>query len=78
MARTYRPDFEKALRMLARVSTALSAQGYEAPVLVGGGAVELYSTGAIATGDFDIVTARQSAFEAVLRTRFTAIWIALT
>ncbi|RZF60809.1 hypothetical protein EWE75_21100 [Sphingomonas populi] len=67
MPRPYRADFESALRMFARVSRALSAQGYEAPVLVGGGAVELYSTGAISTGDFDIVTARQSAFEAVLQ-----------
>lgn len=53
--------------MFARVSWALSAQGYEAPVLVGGAAVELYSTGAILTGNFDIVTARQAAFESVLQ-----------
>ena len=44
------------------------AQGYAAPVLVGGAAVEFYTGGAIATGDFGIVTPWQGAFEAVLRT----------
>jgi len=43
------------------------AAGHEAPVLVGGGAVELFSTSALATGDFDIVTGAQEAFEAALR-----------
>ena len=42
-------------------------RGFTAPILVGGGAVELYTAGAIATGDFDLVTARQEEFEAVLR-----------
>ena len=42
-------------------------QGFSAPVLVGGGAVELYTGSAITTGDFDIVTARQEEFERALR-----------
>ena len=41
-------------------------QGYLAPILVGGGAVELYTSSKLMTGDFDIVTGRQEEFEAVL------------
>ena len=63
----YRPEFEAALRAFARTSELLRAQGYPAPVLVGGGAVELYTSGAVATGDFDISTPAQGAFEAALR-----------
>lgn len=65
----YRPEFEAALRILAEVSTAMVARGFDPPVLVGGGAVELYSGSAIMTGDFDVVTARQEEFEAELRAR---------
>ena len=63
----YRPEFEAALRLFARVSEAMKARGFLAPVLVGGAAVELYSASAIATGDFDIATARQAEFEEELR-----------
>lgn len=62
----YRPAFEIALRAFARASDHMVAAGYERPVLVGGGAVELYSGSAINTGDFDVVTGRQDAFEAAL------------
>lgn len=41
-------------------------RGFVAPVLVGGGAVELHTFSAVTTGDFDIVTARQEEFEGVL------------
>ena len=63
---TYRPDFEAALRAFARASEAMIRKGFEAPILVGGAAVELYSTSAITTGDFDVVTGRQEAFEQTL------------
>ncbi|WP_404334669.1 hypothetical protein AB2M62_13920 [Sphingomonas sp. MMS12-HWE2-04] len=63
----YRPEFTAALRLFARASAAMTAQGFEAPVLVGGGAVELYSKSAVTTGDFDLVTARQHAFEIALQ-----------
>jgi hypothetical protein len=63
----YRPEFEAALRLFARVSEAMKARGFQAPVLVGGAAVEIYSLSAISTGDFDIVTGRQSEFEEELR-----------
>ncbi|GGB25546.1 hypothetical protein GCM10011380_13880 [Sphingomonas metalli] len=64
----YRPEFEAALRLFARASEAMKAQGYGVPILVGGGAVELYSNSAITTGDFDIVTPRQEEFERQLVT----------
>jgi hypothetical protein len=62
----YRPEFEVALRLFARASAELTRQGGEAPILVGGAAAELYSGSAINTGDFDVVTGRQEAFETAL------------
>lgn len=56
-ASAYRPEFQAALRLFARVSEAMKAEGYLPPVLLGGGAVEFYSGSAANTGDFDIVTA---------------------
>jgi hypothetical protein len=63
----YRPEFEAALRAFARASEAMKRKGFEAPVLVGGAAAELYSGSAITTGDFDVVTGRQAEFEEELR-----------
>jgi hypothetical protein len=63
----YRPEFEAALRLFARVSEAMKAAGFLAPVLVGGAAVEIYSLSAINTGDFDISTGAQDAFEVILQ-----------
>lgn len=60
---SYRPEFEAALRLFARVSEAMKVRGFDAPVLVGGAAVEIYSLSAINTGDFDISTGAQDAFE---------------
>lgn len=45
----------------------MKSQGFEAPVLVGGAAAELYSLSTLTTGDFDIPTARQEPFEQILR-----------
>lgn len=64
--RSLRPDFEKALRFFGRAGLGFRAKGFQAPVLVGGAAVELFSNNLIATGDFDIATARQEAFETEL------------
>jgi hypothetical protein len=63
----YRPAFEDALRLFARVSEAMKRRGYEAPILVGGAAVEIYSNSAINTGDFDIVTGAQAVCEEELQ-----------
>jgi len=64
---SYRPEFEAALRLFARLSEAMKARGFSRPILVGGAAVEIYSNSAISTGDFDIVTGRQEEFEEELR-----------
>lgn len=63
----YRPKFEAALRLFGRVSASMQAKGFAAPVLVGGAAVELYSSSAVATGDFDISTPWQEEFGQTLR-----------
>lgn len=62
----YRPEFEAALAMFAKVSSAVDARGYRPPILVGGAAVELYSQSAISTGDFDVVSTREDVLFAVL------------
>ena len=67
MTSAYRPEFEAALRLFARVSEAMKARGFQAPVLVGGAAVEIYSLSAINTGDFDISTGAQDVFEELLQ-----------
>lgn len=45
----------------------MKGRGLPVPVLVGGGAVELYSGSAMMTGDFDVVTPWQEEFEEELR-----------
>ena len=45
----------------------MKSRGFLAPVLVGGAAVEIYSLSAINTGDFDIATGAQNAFEEELQ-----------
>ena len=50
----YRPEFEAALRMFAKVSEAMARRGYTRPVLVGGAAAEFYTASAISTLDFDV------------------------
>lgn len=59
----YRPEFEAALRLFARVSEAMKARGFERPILVGGAAAEFYSKSAINTGDFDLCTPLQGALQ---------------
>lgn len=63
----FRPEFEAALVIFAKVSEAVERAGFQRPVLVGGAAVELYSGSMIATGDFDVVTARQDILEEALK-----------
>ncbi len=60
----YRPEFEAALRLFARVSEAMAARGCERPILVGGAAAEFYSRSAISTGDFDLCSPSQDILEA--------------
>lgn len=65
----YRPQFEAALRLLARISSDLDEAGCRPPILVGGGAVEVYTSGAITTGDFDLSCGRQDVLEAAMQQR---------
>jgi hypothetical protein len=59
----YRPTFEAALTLFARISEAMADRGLSRPVLVGGAAAEFYSASALTTGDFDICSAAQSELE---------------
>ena len=63
----YRPEFEAALRLLARISRAMDDAGYRPPVLVGGAAVEVYTRGSVTTGDFDLSCVRQDILEAEMQ-----------
>lgn len=61
-----RPEFEAALRLFARASTAMTDKG-SAPRCLSVAQQSNFSLAAIATGDFDISTPRQEAFEEILR-----------
>ena len=63
----YRPEFTAALRLLARISKAMDEAGHRPPVLVGGAAVEIYTRGAVTTGDFDLSCGRQDILEAEMQ-----------
>jgi len=63
----YRPEFEAALRLLARVSEGMQIRGLRRPILVGGAAAEFYSGSAISTGDLDLCTSAQEALEEEMR-----------
>lgn len=63
---THRPEFEAALKAFAKICETMATAGHSRPILVGGAAVEFYSASAIMTGDFDVVTPWQNAFEEAL------------
>jgi hypothetical protein len=63
---TYRPEFVAALALLAQAFEEVVAAGYDRPIIVGGAAVEFYTGGAVASGDFDVLTAAQAELEAAL------------
>ena len=63
----FRSEFREALTLLARGIARMTEQGYEPPVLVGGAAVEIYTSGAVASGDFDLVTPNQGALHEALK-----------
>jgi hypothetical protein len=62
----YRDEFLKALELLGRAFDEVVAEGYDRPVLVGGGAVEYYTAGAVTSGDFDVVTPNDTALRKAL------------
>jgi hypothetical protein len=59
----YRPAFEAALALFARISEAMMERDLPRPVLVGGAAAEFYSVSALTTGDFDICSIAQPELE---------------
>jgi len=63
----WRPEFLKALELLAQVSEAMHARGLPRPVLVGGGAVEFYTASALMTGDIDVTSPVQPELEEELQ-----------
>jgi hypothetical protein len=63
----YRPEFRAGLSALAAISKAMDNKGFAPPILVGGAAMEVFTNSAIATGDFDLVTARQDTLEEVMK-----------
>lgn len=64
----WRDEFVAGLELFGRVSAEMLRRGFTRPVLVGGAAVEVYSGGIIATGDFDIVVGRDDVLEDVFVT----------
>jgi len=62
----FRKEFVDALTLLAAAFGRVVEQGYERPLLVGGGAVQFYTGGAVVSGDLDVVTDAQQVFEEVL------------
>lgn len=63
----WREEFLRALELLARVSEAMHRRGLPRPILVGGGAVELYTASALMTGDFDLCSPAQAELEQEMR-----------
>ena len=62
----YQPEFTAALGLLAEAFDIVRKDGYAAPVLVGGAAVEFYTAGAVISGDFDIVSGAPTPLEKAL------------
>lgn len=58
----FRPEFGRGLALIAAATQAIEADGHPLPIIVGGAAVEFYTLGKIASGDFDIWTAGEIAF----------------
>lgn len=63
-----RREFREALSLLAMATEGLLAKGFAAPVLVGGAAVEIYTGGAVTSGDFDFVSPWRDEFFTELQT----------
>ena len=63
------PAFVAALRLLSDAEEEVAAASQPRPVLVGGAAVELWTTGRYLSGDLDLLTPDTSAIEAALLAR---------
>jgi hypothetical protein len=65
----HRENFITGLSLIAEASDEMAARGLSRPVLVGGAAVELWTSSEVVTGDFDFVTENQAVFEEILQTK---------
>lgn len=63
---SYRDDFVSVLKVLSLAFDLVESEGHSRPIIVGGAAVELYTQGAIVSGDIDVVTPWQEALETAL------------
>ena len=62
----YREAYVRVLNLLSRAFDHVEGKGHMRPVIVGGAAVELYTQGAIVSGDIDVITPWQETFEVAL------------
>jgi hypothetical protein len=62
----FRPEFLEALSLLAQVCDEVVRRRYPRPILVGGAAVEFYTSGEVTSGDVDFVTRDHDVFEEIL------------
>jgi len=62
----FRSEFREALSLLAQVCDEVVRRWYPLPVLVGGAAVEFYTSGDAMTADADFVTPYHDVFEEIL------------
>lgn len=63
---SYRPEFLAALDLLARACALLQEGDQPSPVLVGGAVVEIETSSAVTTGDFDLIPRREADTTAAL------------
>ncbi len=65
---SYRREFKEALSLLAQAIAAASTKGASTPILVGGGAAELYTGSEILSGDLDLIAANHEPLVTALTT----------
>jgi hypothetical protein len=58
-----KPAFRAVLHLVAKASKRMKAAGAAEPIIVGGAAVEVYTAGAIVSGDIDVAVPNQELFE---------------
>jgi hypothetical protein len=65
----FTPEFVEALRLIGGAMEELRAANLQCPVLVGGAALQLWTTGRYVSGDFDLVGVDPTPMEAALVAR---------
>lgn len=65
----FTPEFVEALRLIGSAMEEVRTAGRQCPVLVGGAALELWTTGRYVSGDFDLVVVDPTPMESALLAR---------